>query len=296
MDAGGDSYVGATSNDLIASAFFAHSTDLLIRAGEVLGKDMTYYRELHKNIVKRFREYFMENGMPKEELPFTEKNPPERPDHAPIDTVRKGVTQTAIVLILHFGLCTEEERPALANKLEELIHDFDDLMATGFVGTPYLLHVLSDHGKTELAYKLLFEERNPSWLYSVNHGATTIWEHWNGIKDDGSFWSTAMNSFNHYAYGSVCDWIYGVSAGITVCEDGVGYKKFTLSPHPDRRLGHVNCALETVSGRIESRWYYKDDEIFYEFIVPAGTQAIITLPDGYTETVEGGTYYYTTKA
>ena len=293
MDAGGDSYVGATSNDLIASAFFAHSTDLLIRAGEVLGKDMSNYRELHKNIVKRFREYFMENGMPKEELPFTEINPPYRKTVKVIDTVRKGVTQTAIVLILHFDLCTDEERPVLADKLAELIHEFGDLMATGFVGTPYILHVLSDHGKTDMAYKLLLEERNPSWLYSVTHGATTIWEHWNGIKEDGGFWSTDMNSFNHYAYGSVCDWLYGVVAGITVSEEGVGYKKFTLTPHPSKALGHVNCALETVNGRIESRWYYKGEQVFFEFTVPCGTEAVITLPNGYTETVSGGTYHYT---
>ncbi len=292
MDAGEDSYVGATSNDLIASAFFAHSTDLLVRAGEVLGKDMSRYRELHKNIVKRFREYFMENGMPKEELPFTEINPPYRKTVKVIDTVRKGVTQTAIVLILHFDLCTEEERPALTNKLVELIHEFGGLMATGFVGTPYLLHALSDNGKTDMAYQLLLEERNPSWLYSVTHGATTIWEHWNGIKEDGSFWSTDMNSFNHYAYGSVCDWLYGVVAGITVSEDGAGYKKFTLAPKPSKALGHVNCALETVSGRIESRWYYKGEQIFFEFTVPCGTEAEITLPNGYTETVSGGTYYY----
>ena len=291
MDAGEDSYVGATSNDLIASAFFAHSTDLLIRAGEVLGKDMSHYRELHKNVVKRFREYFMENGMPKEELPFTEIIPEYR--HKTIDTVRKGLTQTAIVLILHFDLCTDEERPALADKLVELIHEFGDLMATGFVGTPYILHVLSNHGKTDMAYQLLLEERNPSWLYSVTHGATTIWEHWNGIKEDGSFWSTAMNSFNHYAYGSVCDWLYGVAAGITVSEEGVGYKKFTLAPKPSKKLGHVNCAIETVSGRIESRWYYKGEQVFFEFTVPNGSEAVITLPNGYTETVNGGTYYYT---
>ena len=295
MDAGEDSYVGATSTDLIGSAFFAYSTDLLVRAGEALGKDMSYYRELHKNIVKRFREYFMENGMPKEQLPLTEICPPQRMTKKVIDKC-KGMTQTAIVLILHFNLCTEEERPALVDKLIELIEKFDGLMATGFVGTPYLLHVLSSNGKTDMAYHLLFEERNPSWLYSVTHGATTIWEHWNGIKEDGSFWSTDMNSFNHYAYGSVCDWLYGVVAGITVSEEGVGYKKFTLAPKPDRRLGHVNCALETVRGRIESRWYYKGDEIYYEFTVPMGAEAVITLPDGYTEAVSGGTYYYTTKA
>ena len=140
-----------------------------------------------------------------------------------------------------------------------IIHSFDDRMSTGFVGTPYILHVLSENGKTDLAYKLLFQDQNPSWLYSVDHGATTMWEHWNGIKEDGSFWSDDMNSFNHYAYGAVADWLYGVCAGISVCEDGAGYKHFLICPHPDERLGFVNCSLDTENGKIESNWYYKND-------------------------------------
>ncbi len=293
MDAGEDSYVGATSNDLIASAFFYHSVDLFIRAGEVLGKDVSRYREWKRNIYSAFRAYFMENGMPKEELPLTEVLPAGKT--AVVDSVRKGQTQTALVLILHFGLCTDAERPALADKLEELIASTGGLMATGFVGTPYLLHVLSDAGKIDLAYQLLLEERNPSWLYSVVHGATTVWEHWNGIKEDGSFWSTDMNSFNHYAYGSVCDWLYGVAAGITVSEEGAGYRKFTLTPHPDRRLGHVNCRLNTAAGEIVSNWYYGTDAVHYEFTVPSGCVAEMRLPDGHCATLHAGTYHFASK-
>jgi alpha-L-rhamnosidase len=201
-----------------------------------------------------------------------------------------------LVLILHFGLCTDEERPALEAKLAELIASFGGLMSTGFVGTPYLLHVLTAAGRDDLAYQLLFEERNPSWLYSVVHGATTMWEHWNSLKEDGSFWSRSMNSFNHYAYGSVCDWIYGVAAGITVSEDGVGYRKFTLTPHPDRRLGHVNCRLNTVAGEVVSNWYYSENFVHYEFTVPFGSVAEMTLPDGRCATLGAGTYHFTTKA
>ncbi len=289
MDAGEDSYVGATSNDLIASAFFAHSTDLLIRAGEVLGKDMAMYKDLYKNIISAFRAYFMENGMPKEEFPLTEIKTEKQ---GVVDTVRKGMTQTAIVLILHFNLCLPEERQALADKLEELIHQFGDRMTTGFVGTPYILHVLSDCGKTDLAFKLLLQEKNPSWLYSVNKGATTMWEHWNGIKEDGTFWSTAMNSFNHYAYGAVGDWLYGVVAGIQVKNGGEGYKNIRIAPHPDHNIGFVNCTLNTVSGKIESHHYYKDNRIFFEFTVPNGVNAEIVLPDKQQYVVKGGTYHY----
>ncbi len=292
MDAGPDVYMGATSTDLIASAFFYHSTELVMKAGEVLGRDVTEYRTLLDNIRCAFRAYFMENGMPKAELPATCFNGKGEPR----DPFRRGITQTGMILILHFGLCDEAERPLLEAKLAELIHDFDDRMTTGFVGTPYILHTLTAAGRTELAYKLLLEERNPSWLYSVTHGATTMWEHWNSRKEDGSFWSTSMNSFNHYAYGSVCDWLYGVAAGITVDEAGAGYKRLILAPHPHKELGFVNCSLETVRGRVESNWYHKGDTVYFEFTVPAGSEATILLPSGYTETVGGGTYHFTETA
>jgi alpha-L-rhamnosidase len=291
MDAGEDSYVGATSNDLVATAFYAYSTELVVKAGDVLSEDVTEYRELYSNIVKRFREYFMENGMPKEEFPLTEVKPPER--KSVIDTVRRGVTQTAITLILRFNLCLPEEREALVNKLCELIDDFDGRMATGFLGAPYVLHALSDCGRHDVAYSLFFQNNNPSWLYSVDHGATTIWEHWNGIKEDGSFWSTDMNSFNHYAYGSVAEWMFGTICGVKQTE--VGYKRIRLAPVPDKRLGFAKCALETVSGRIESHWYYRSYRIAFEFTVPEGVTADIVLPNGYTETVSGGSYTYAVK-
>ena len=288
MDAGEDSYVGATSNDLIASAYFAYSTELLVKAGEALGKDMTEYRKLHKNVVATFREYFMENGMPKKDFSLTEIMPPNK--KSVCDTVRYGITQTALVLILRFGLCTEDERPAIADKLEELIHEFGDRMSTGFIGTPHILHVLTENGNQELAYKLLFNEGNPSWLYSVNHGATTMWEHWNGIKEDGSFWSDDMNSFNHYAYGAVGDWLYGVVAGIKV--DEAGYSRVTLSPKPHKRLGFVKCSLDTIKGVLESNWYYKEDSIIFEFNVPRGVIADIVLPNGHTKAVGGGKFVF----
>ena len=167
-------------------------------------------------------------------------------------------------------------------------------MSTGFLGTPYILHVLSASGRNDLAYKLLFNEGNPSWLYSVNHGATTMWEHWNSVKEDGSFWSTAMNSFNHYAYGAVADWIYGVCAGVTVKADGAGYKRVKLAPVPCERLGFARCSIKTSYGRLESNWYYTGETVRYEFVVPADTEAEILLPDGKTYNVGAGSYCFST--
>jgi alpha-L-rhamnosidase len=232
----------------------------------------------------------MENGMPKAEFPYTEVMPEGRTKV--VDTVRKGLTQTAITLILHFNLCLPSERKALADKLEELIRDFGDRMSTGFLGTPYILHALSANGRHETAYKLFLQEKNPSWLYSVNHGATTMWEHWNSLKEDGSFWSTEMNSFNHYAYGAVADWMYGVICGVKITEGGAGYTKVRIEPVPSESLGFAKCSLETASGKLGSYWYYADGRICFEFEIPEGTTAEIVLPDGHRETVSGGKYHY----
>ncbi len=289
MDAGEDSYVGATSNDLIASAFFAYSTSLLVRAGEALGMDMTEYRTLYGKVRAAFRDYFMENGMPKEEFPYTEVLVNE---HAPVDTVRKGITQTALTLILHFGLCEESERPALAAKLVELIRANGNRMTTGFVGTPYLLHALSENGYTDVAYTLLMQEQNPSWLYSVCHGATTMWEHWNSLKEDGSFWSTSMNSFNHYAYGAVFDWIFGVACGIKPCAEAPGYEKILIAPHPDRSLGFADASIDTKYGTVRVHWYYKEDRVAYEIEIPAGTTAVLTLPNRSPQVLTAGAYLF----
>ena len=290
-DSGEDSYEGATSSDLVASAFFYHSADLLVTAGEILGKDMSAYRQLRSNVYKRFREYFMENGMPKGD-PSNLGRPLSPED-------RHGMTQTAITLILHFGLCEEGERAALTDKLVELIQLFGNRMSTGFLGTPYILHALSDNGRGDVAYKLFFNEDNPSWLYSVNRGATTMWEHWNSLKEDGSFWSASMNSFNHYAYGCVGDWMFSDVCGIDIADDGAGYSKIILAPKPCRRLGFARATIDTVCGKIKSSWYYTGsagEQINFEFDVPENTVARIQLPDGREYTVCGGSHCYSAAA
>ncbi len=288
MDGDGNATEGATSADLIASAFFAYSTELLIKAGEVLGEDMSEYRMLYGKIRTAFREYFMENGEPKAHFPIT--GDAERTEKT--DPFRRGMTQTALVLILHFRLCEEDERAHLTELLVRMIRENGNRMTTGFVGTPYLLHALSDNGETELAYSLLMQEKNPSWLYSVMHGATTMWEHWNSQKEDGSFWSTSMNSFNHYAYGAVFDWIFGVAAGVKPVEADPAYRTVRIDPHPSRVLGFVDTALETRNGLLRVHWYYKGDAVYYEVEIPTGMTAYLTLPSGRSEVLEAGTFCF----
>ena len=282
MDHGEDSYKGATSTDFIASAFHAYSVDILRKAERALGYDTAKFDERYEKVVAAFREHYIPNGELRQypDLnPHGISNPPNE-------------TQTAYAIVLKFGLCEEKDRQRFADRLVEMIRANGNRMTTGFLGTPYLLHALTENGYADVAYDLLFQEENPSWLFSVNHGATTIWEHWNGIKEDGSFWSKDMNSFNHYAYGAVYDWIFGKAVGIEPCGNAPAYREITLTPHPDRRLGYADASIDTQYGTIRSYWYYKDNTVYYEFTIPSGVTARLTLPSGKTETLTEGTYHY----
>jgi alpha-L-rhamnosidase len=119
-----------------------------------------------------------------------------------------------------------------------------------------------------------------------------MWEHWNSLKEDGSFWSTSMNSFNHYAYGAVYDWIFGVAAGIKTVADAPAYKKVVIAPHPDKRLGFIDASIESRNGFIRSAWYYKEDVVYYEIEIPAGVTATLTLPSGKTYNLTAGNYHF----
>ena len=256
----------------------------------MLGEDTTELEALRANIRKAFRKTFMENGMPKMYM----KADALEENHTG-NRIRpvKPVTQTAISLILRFGLYEEEERQALVDKLVELIEEFDGRMSTGFVGTPLILRALSDNGRADVAFNLLLQEKNPSWLFSVNQGATTIWEHWNSQKEDGSFWSTDMNSFNHYAYGAVYDWMFGDMVGLTVSEDGVGYEKITYCPHTDKRIGFAQASLQTRRGKLAASWkYLPDGTVRYELTLPKTTTATVRLPGQPEQTLTGGSYVF----
>lgn len=286
MDAGDGVYMGATPTHMIGTAFFAYSCSLVVKAGEVLGEDVSDYKELYENVVTKFRECYIKDGKPCEQgaalknvYPADKKPPVINPD-----------TQTARVLMLHFGLCEEKDRKGLAKQLAEMVIENGTHLTTGFVGTPYLLHALSDNGYEKLAYDLLLQETFPSWLFSVKQGATTMWEHWDGIKEDGSFWSTDMNSYNHYAYGAVFDWIFGKAAGIQI--EKPAYEEVKIAPIPDERLGHLTASIETRFGKLLSHWEYRGERVLYRFEIPKGITAKISLPDGREETLSAGTYMY----
>ncbi len=246
---------GHTDHDFIATAFYAYSTKLLADAARELGNtdDEKYYSGLFNMIKSVFiHEYVTPSG-------------------------RVGTnSQTSYVLSLMFDLLPEELRDEAAAFLVNDIKSRRNHLSTGFLGTPYLCHILTHTGYPDVAYDLLLQETYPSWLYPVKMGATTIWERWDGQKTDSTFQDAGMNSFNHYAYGAIGDWMYRVSAGIEARSPG--YKDILIQPHVTDKLNYSKASFESSYGTISSGWEVKDGKIFVSVKIPANTNALILLP------------------
>ncbi len=251
-----------TEKSLIATAYYIYSTEILAKVMALCGEDNAEVLAKRENSIKAFRREFMKDGRI---LPEFE-------------------TQTAAVLALHFGIT--DNAAETAKQLNELVTECGHLK-TGFVGTPYLLHALSDNGHAETAYSLLLREEYPSWLFSVKMGATTIWEHWDSMREDGTMWDTSMNSFNHYAYGSVADWLYGDAAGIKIDESKPAFEHIVFAPVTDGRLTYVKASIESRRGLVKSEWKTENGKTTYEFTVPEGATATVILNGEKTEIGSG---------
>lgn len=252
-----DGKSAVTDKYLIAQCFYAHSTQLLINAARVLGKttEVTSYEALLKNIKEAFaKEYLTATGR------------------------LVSSTQTAYVLALNFDMLPENLRAQAAERLAANVKDYGNHLTTGFLGTPYLCHVLTRFGYTDLAYSLLLQEKYPSWLYPVKMGATTIWERWDGIKPDGTFQVPSMNSYNHYAYGAIGDWMYRVMVGLDTYEDGTGYKHSKIEPHIGGGFTNASASLQTYYGKLSNSWRVTGDQLLMEVEVPANTTATVFVP------------------
>ena len=246
-----------TPRDLIGTAFFAHTARLLGRIAAIIGRkgDARKYRRLAERVCRAFcREYVTPAGRV------------------------YGATQTACVLALHFDLLPADQRQAALDFLVSDIRKRDTRLSCGFVGSPYLNHVLSAHGRADVAYDLLHQTKWPSWLYAVTQGATTIWERWDGWTADKGFQDPGMNSFNHYAYGAIGDWLYRVVAGLELDEDRPGYQHFTVQPQPGGRLTHARAALDSIHGHLESGWERTADGFTFRVTVPPNATATLRLP------------------
>lgn len=255
---------GHTEHDFIATAFYAYSVSIVAEAARVLGKtdDARFYDELFNKIKQVFiHEYVTPAG-------------------------RVGTnSQTSYVLSLMFNLLPDDLRAKAAKFLVNDIRSRNTHLSTGFLGTPYLCHVLSDNGYTDVAYDLLMQKTFPSWLYPVTQGATTIWERWDGQRPDGTFQDKGMNSFNHYAYGAIGDWMYRVSAGLDT--QSPGYRHLLLKPHPTDKLSFSKATLDSPYGKVQSGWERKDGKVIVDITVPPNAKATVILqtdnPSGITE-------------
>ncbi len=251
-----DQVMGGTDVGYIADVYYANSARIVAKSATLLGKaeDAAHYDALAERILSDLRdEYFSPNGrccIP---------------------------TQTAQILALHSpGVTTNRDKAAA--RLRECFDETNGELRTGFVGTPLLCGTLCDIGESKLAYDLLLRESYPGWLYEVNLGATTIWERWNSLSEDGSVSSTGMNSFNHYAYGSIVQWLFEYAAGLKPDESHPGFAHALIQPHVDERLGRIDMRYASASGEYRVQWAFREDALSLHVEVPFGCTATLTLP------------------
>lgn len=261
LDAVPGSYKGATPDAYTSAAYYCASVGLVAKMLHILGREeeSERYHSLANTLNCHFHSLFF------------------RPDGSL--TIQ---TQTAHVLALAFGLVPKEYRERIAARLRELLAENNGHLATGFMGTPYLMRALSENGGLEEAYALLMKDDFPSWLYQVKAGATTVWEHWDGRKPDGSMWSPDMNSFNHYAYGSVGEWLYRTVCGLEIDEERPGYDHFYLKPQIGGGLTWARLSFDSIHGEIVSDWSLSGDIVTLKVKIPANTTADILLTQAKT--------------
>lgn len=249
---------GATDPFLVSSAYYYYSTNILCKAAEVLGyeEDAKEYGTLAEEIKAAFqKEYFTPTG------------------RLSVDTM------TAYVMSLFMGLTPEGAYERTRKGLQKKLKENNYHLCTGFVGTPYLCRALSDNGMNDLAYHLLMEKGFPGWLYEVLMGATTVWERWNSVLPNGKISGTEMNSLNHYAYGSIVEWMYRDMIGICPAEDAPGFRKAVIAPKPNYVISWAKCTLDSASGTYKTEWKLEDKKLYFKVTVPFDTEAKLVLPD-----------------
>lgn len=250
------------TKEVVAPAYYAYSTQLMGRIAEVLGytEDAGYYKDLNKKICRAFMEEYIDD-----------------------DGHIKGDMQGIYVLALKNNLVSDELRPKAAARLKEKIAQNGGCLDTGFLSVPFLMDVLTENGYKKTAYDLLYQEKCPGWLYEVSKGATTIWESWGAVSENGDI---GKYSLNHYAYGCIGDWMYRELAGLKVVE--AGYHKMRIAPSYDCGLDYVKGSLKTPYGTVKSFWEIKEDDITLEVEIPVNTSSVVVLPDGQETQVGSG--------
>ena len=255
---------GTTSDELIATAYWAYDAKLMSQMAHAAGRteDERKYADLYAKISDAFRRAYIHPGG----VVAWQKSASQ---------VELVESQTGYVLALHMDLLPEEMRAQAAQRLVDRIAKNGWKLGTGFLGTPYLLEVLCDTQHADVAYRLLLNTQYPSWGYMIEHGATTMWERWNGDKMLGD---PGMNSFNHYAYGAVAEWLYRYAAGVDTTELDAGFHTILLHPNFDSRIGKVDFSYESRYGSIHSKWEMTGGNVEWQVAVPANTTARVLIP------------------
>jgi alpha-L-rhamnosidase len=252
-----DPSAARTDRHLVANAWFCKSLDIMTKVSSLLSDDKSaqHYRDVAREARASFAERYIT-----------------------ADGRMSSDAQTAYALALCFDLVDEQRRGAAGQRLGELVRAEGHRIGTGFAGTPLICDALCAAGETDSAYELLFQTEAPSWLYPVLHGATTIWERWDGIRPDGSRNPGEMNSFNHYALGAVADWLHRTVAGLAPAD--AGYRRILVQPRPNDRLDHAVARHDTPYGRAEVGWQRDGKRVVVTATVPPNTSATVALPDG----------------
>ncbi len=267
-----DSRRADTPMEVIATAYFGRCTAIMEWAATVLGreKEAEQYKKQFAAIRRAFsRAFFDQSGK------LTTKIP----------------TQTAYLMALGFDLLEPKLRDGAIRNLLELIEAADGHLRTGFLGTPLIAFVLDDCGQTDVAYQVLFKETYPSWFYSINQGATTMWERWNSYSHEHGFGDAGMNSFNHYAYGAIGQWMVERIAGLAPDPEHPGYKHFYIQPRLGDPLTLAEAELQTPYGKAKSAWRQSSEGLIIEAMVPPNTTATLVVPklgEGVPKVTESG--------
>jgi alpha-L-rhamnosidase len=268
---------GPTQEDFVATAYWAYDVNMLRQMAHATGRveEEQRYAKLETKIRSAFQKKYLRAGA---YIPGADYSPSPFEDVAGNNLRAKGGdTQTSYVLALHMNLLPEDQRAAAAERLVKKIEQNHGLLGTGFVGTPYLLEELTKTGHTKLAYDLLLNTGMPSWGYQIDHGATTTWERWNSNQkmDDPQ-----MNSYNHYAYGAVADWIYRFAAGVDATPLDAGFHTVVLHPVFDARLSPLDFSYASSYGEIRSSWTVKGESVEWNVTLPANTTGRLEVKDG----------------
>ena len=256
----------------LGASYWAINAGMMRDMARATGRDAAKYERMEAEARQYLRDTFLnEDGTFKTEL---------------LNTM-----QTPALFALKNRLVDGQAKDAMVARLRQNFKEHDNCLQTGFLGTSILMPTLTENGMADIAYELLFQRKNPSWLYSVDNGATTIWERWNSYMIDKGMGPQGMNSFNHYAYGAVCEWIWETAAGISADPSEPGFKHIIMKPVPDERLGFVKAEYMSYAGLIKSEWKYEGDKWIWNFTIPKGATATVTLPGSEeSKDYEAGTY------